>query len=70
VTTQREKDKGAAWAQTDMSANPKEIFADGAEYARKEWLGWCRNFEKYHRDCLDEEAREHLKARIKKLEQP
>lgn len=39
-------------------------------HVRAQWLERARNFEKYHRACLDDEARAHLKQRIAKLEAP
>ena len=64
MTTQREKDKGAAWTQTDMSADPREVFADGAAYARKEILRRMVELSNttYEADILDVLAEELQKS--------
>lgn len=72
MTSQRQKDICAGldkYMGITPTPNPT-VFADGCAHVRAQWLEWARNFEKYHRACLDEEARGHLKQRIAKLEQP
>jgi len=64
MTTQRDIDKGMVWTQSDMSADPREVFADGAAYARKDIL------QKLYKLCGTHDEVDILDALVEELEKP